>query len=125
MSKEAFKTLLNHIITNANRMLWKTKDENIAPASQVQHQEPGEITIRLLSIMPRTIVSTKEHNQIIRNVVASTNDAAELTVGNFQRQISSNSPQDLLHRLSTSKVFKGVPLVRECGISHAYRDEKY
>lgn len=64
-------------------MLWDIKNEIIATASQAQQQEPGEITRRLLSIMLVTTISTEEHNQNIRNIVASTNDAGELTVGSF------------------------------------------
>ena len=83
MSKEAFRSYLNHIITNVNRMLWEIKDEVIATASQAQQQEPGEITRRLLSIMLVTTISAEEHNQITRNILTSTNDAGELTVGSF------------------------------------------
>ena len=50
---------------------------------------PGarKITSRLLSIMPRPTSSVEEHNRIIRNIVASTNDA----VGDLQRQVMAES----------------------------------
>ena len=78
MNKEAFKVFLYRILNNAERLLDEAKDTTIEPALQTQRQEPGEITSRLLSIMPTTTISAEEHNHVVRSIVTSTSDAAEI-----------------------------------------------
>ncbi|CAF9909763.1 hypothetical protein IMSHALPRED_008462 [Imshaugia aleurites] len=78
IGNESFKTYLNLIIHNASEMLKEIKNPNIAPANRAQDQAPGEITSRLISLTSGTAITAEEHNRMIRNVVANTNDAAEL-----------------------------------------------
>ena len=69
-SKEAFKVYLNYVIGNATLLLNELKDTTIAPALQIQKQEPEEIAKRLLSA--QHTITAQEHNQIVQNVITST-----------------------------------------------------
>ena len=77
MNKEAFKVFLTYIIQNAEQLLEELKDTTIPTFLQPQRQEEGTITSRLLTATPPAI-SADKHNKIVRNIVASTNDMAEL-----------------------------------------------